>query len=215
MKNNDYVKYKLSNGDTLNFVSKQSLFSPRNIDKGTLAMLQNITVSSEDKVLDLGCGYGFVGIYLAKEFGVNNITMCDIDENAVLYSKQNIEINDVDIKNIIVSDGFSNIKDNDFTLILSNPPYHTDFKIAKGFIENGHKSLVIGGKMVMVVKRLLWYKNKLTAVFGGVKVIAETDGYYILIAEKRSQKRPPKKEKKIKQKHLKRLEKSKKRKRKK
>ena len=213
MKNRN-VEYKLSSGEILNFMSHQDLFSPSNIDKGTLAMLKNVVVSPEDKVLDLGCGYGFVGIYLARKYAVKDITMCDIDENAVSYAKQNVKLNNTSINKVFVSDGFSNVKDKDYTLILSNPPYHTDFKVAKGFIENGYKSLVVGGKMVMVVKRLLWYKNKLNTIFGGVKVIEEDNGYYILIAEKRYEQKPPKKEKKVKQKHLKRLEKTKNRSRK-
>lgn len=71
--------------------------------------------------------------------------------------------------------------DNDFTLILSNPPYHTDFSVPKHFIEIGFKKLVLGGKLIMVTKRLDWYKNKLTSIFGGVKI----NGYYVFIAEKR------------------------------
>ena len=79
-------------------------------------------------------------------------------------------------------------------MILSNPPYHTDFAVAKGFIEDGFKKLLVGGKMVMVTKRLDWYRNKLSSVFGGVTV-KEKDGYYVFLAEKRGN-RKPKKEKK-------------------
>ncbi|MDE6032167.1 MAG: methyltransferase, partial [Oscillospiraceae bacterium] len=66
-----------------------------------------------------------------------------------------------------------------------NPPYHADFSVPKSFIEIGFEKLAIGGKLVMVTKRLDWYKNKLTSVFGGVKV-REVNGYYVFIAEKRS-----------------------------
>ena len=72
-----------------------------------------------------------------------------------------------------------------FDLILSNPPYQTDFSVAKGFIEKGFNRLKIGGKLYMVTKRRAWYKNKMISVFGGVE-IRETDGYYVFIAERRS-----------------------------
>jgi len=77
------------------------------------------------------------------------------------------------------------VEESDFTLILSNPPYHADFSVPKHFIEGGFKKLVAGGKLVMVTKRLDWYKNKLISVFGGVKVY-EINGYYVFVAEKRT-----------------------------
>lgn len=168
----------------LMFETDSSNFSPNNIDTGTLAMLSATDFLQGDKVLDLGCGYGVVGILAAKLIGQENITMCDISESAVEQSKINAKLNQVPDIDIRLSDGLRNIPDNDFTLILSNPPYHTDFSVAKHFIEDGFKKLALGGRLIMVTKRLGWYKNKLTSVFGGVK-LHEINGYYVFIAEKR------------------------------
>lgn len=159
-------------------------FSPRGIDKGTLFMLSKIQVAEEDKVLDLGCGYGVVGIYIAGLIGGEHVVMSDISEEALALTTANLELNGLENVRVIKSNGLKEIPDNDFTLILSNPPYHTDFSVAKAFIEDGYKSLVLGGKIIMVTKRMIWYRNKLTAVFGGVKVF-EQDGYYVFVAEKR------------------------------
>lgn len=179
----------------LSFKTDEKVFSPSQIDRGTLAMLSKIAFKDEDKVLDLGCGYGVVGILASKEIGQDNVMMCDVSLDAVNLAKENASINDVSDVNIIQSDGFSMIpEDKKFTLILSNPPYHTDFKVAKGFIENGFKHLEIGGKIIMVTKRLEWYKNKLISIFGGVKIF-EINDYYVFISEKRQQKKH-KKEKK-------------------
>ncbi|WP_300368068.1 methyltransferase [Brachyspira sp.] len=169
----------------LQFVTDNNLFSPRNLDTATLSMLDEINFENENKVLDLGCGYGVVGILAAKIIGENNVVMCDIDIEAVNISKNNAILNNVPNINIIQSDGLNNITDNDFSLILSNPPYHTDFSTAKHFIEKGFYRLILNGKFIMVTKRLDWYKNKLTSVFGGVKV-KEKNGYYIFISEKRN-----------------------------
>lgn len=178
---------------SLKFETDPSNFSPNSIDTGTLAMLSAVDFLPNDKVLDMGCGYGVVGILAAKLIGGENVTMCDISESAVKQAKINAELNGVPDIDIKISDGFSNIPDNGFTLILSNPPYHTDFSVPKHFIEVGFKKLAVGGKMIMVTKRLDWYKNKLASVFGGVRV-RETDGYYVFISEKRGE-RVPKKEK--------------------
>lgn len=174
--------------------TNEEVFSPTAVDRGTKAMLSFVEFKEEDKVLDLGCGCGVVGILAAKQIGADKIVMCDVSENAVLLSRQNAEANGVGAVTIRQSDGLKEISENGFTLILSNPPYHTDFAVAKGFIEDGFKKLVIGGKMIMVTKRLDWYRNKLSSVFGGVTV-KEKDGYYIFIAEKRGNGKP-KKEKK-------------------
>lgn len=170
----------------LYFQTFDTLFSPNAIDKGTLAMLSQTEFSPDDKVLDLGCGYGAVGILAAKLIGQNKVTMCDISETAVRCSQNNAKLNQVPDIAVILSDGFENIRDNDFTVILSNPPYHTDFSVAKRFIEDGFHRLALGGRMLMVTKRLTWYKNKLASVFGGCKIHA-MDGYYVFIAEKRAE----------------------------
>ncbi len=180
---------------SLKFETDPSNFSPNGIDSGTLAMLSAVDFLPNDKVLDMGCGYGVVGILAAKLIGAGNVTMCDISESAVKQAKINAELNGVPDIDIKISDGFSEIPDNGFTLILSNPPYHTDFSVPKHFIEVGFKKLAVGGKMIMVTKRLDWYKNKLASVFGGVRV-REINGYYVFISEKRRE-RVPKKEKAV------------------
>ena len=134
--------------------TNEEVFSPTAVDKGTRAMLSFVEFKENDKVLDLGCGCGVVGILAAKQIGADNVVMCDVSENAVQLSKQNAAANGVAGVTIRRSDGLKEISEKDFTLILSNPPYHTDFAVAKGFIEDGFKKLAIGGKMVMVTKRL-------------------------------------------------------------
>lgn len=183
------------NGISLTLYAHDSMFSPNAPDKGTLAMLSETEINLGDKVLDLGCGSGIVGIYAAKLIGGKNVVMTDSLEIAAEFAKKNAVLNNVPDITVCCGNGYENVADRDFTLILSNPPYHTDFSVAKAFIEGGYRRLMFGGRMVMVTKRLDWYKNKLTAVFGGVKV-KEANGYYIFTAEKRQGiVKPPLKEK--------------------
>ena len=174
----------------MTFETADTSFSPLGADLGTLAMLsaafsENAVINAGATLLDLGCGYGLVGVYAAKLIGAENIVMSDVCEDSVALARKNADLNNVGGVKIIQSDGFRDIRDSGFSLILSNPPYHTDFSVAKHFIEKGFNRLVIGGKMFMVTKRRDWYKNKLSSVFGGVR-ITETDGYYVFCAEKRN-----------------------------
>jgi 16S rRNA (guanine1207-N2)-methyltransferase len=168
---------------TLTFETSKELFSPKAIDLGTEFMLSKIEFTSEDKVLDLGCGYGVVGILAAKLIGPERVVMVDINAEAVKMAKENAAANQVADVIILESDGLSKVADYGFTLILSNPPYHVDFSVPKHFIEKGFNHLKIGGKLFMVTKRKEWYKNKLISVFGGVK-IWEENGYYVFMAQK-------------------------------
>ena len=148
-------------------------------------MLSVVEFDKGDKILDLGCGYGVVGITAAKIIGSLNVVMSDIDDTAIKLSRENSLLNEVEDIKIVLSDGFNDIHDKDFSVILSNPPYHSDFSVPKHFIEKGFNRLRLGDKMLMVTKRKDWYKNKFTAIFGGVKIY-EIEGYFVFCAEKRN-----------------------------
>ena len=172
-------------GQQVSLETRPGLLSPEHVDRGTLAMLSHVKIASGMRIMDLGCGCGVVGIVAAKIAGEENVFMSDADPMAVETARRNAERNGVGGVQVCVSDGFQSVDASGFDLILSNPPYQTDFSVAKGFIEKGFNRLKIGGKLYMVTKRRAWYKNKMISVFGGVE-IRETDGYYVFIAERRS-----------------------------
>lgn len=193
MEKTSAAQFQVNIGDvSMDFVTEADVFSPHGPDRGTQAMLSVVKLDEQDKLLDLGCGYGLVGIWAAKKIGDEQVVMCDISENAVMVARKNCERNGVGVA-VYQSDGLKDLpQELRFTKILSNPPYHEDFSVPKGFIELGYKRLVLGGMMYMVTKRKDWYYNKLKTVFGGVRV-EEIDGYYIFTAEKRERKAPEKK----------------------
>jgi 16S rRNA (guanine1207-N2)-methyltransferase len=178
-------------GIPLELETDSAVFSPSGVDAGTLAMLSEATFHPDDQVLDLGCGCGVVGIVAAKLLGAERVQLCDIQPEAVALSRRNALRNGVPALRIWQSDGLENVPGEGFTLILSNPPYHADFAVPKRFIAQSYRRLAPGGRLMMVTKRLDWYKNRLIAVFGGVR-IARVDGYYIFTAEKRERVPKPK-----------------------
>lgn len=172
-------------GLDLVFETAPGLFSPTRLDAGTLAMLDQVQLSPEDKVLDLGCGYGLVGVVAARLIGPERVWLLDKDPQAVAFARRNLARNGVAGAQCIVSDGFADLDETGFTLILCNPPYHEDFSVPKHLIEKGFNRLVIGGTMWLVTKREAWHSNKLTAIFGGARVHRE-GGYFVFEAVKKS-----------------------------
>jgi 16S rRNA (guanine1207-N2)-methyltransferase len=167
-------------GIDLKFETDCKLFSYKSADKGTLFMLEKADIKSDDMILDIGCGYGLVGIYCAKKADPKNITMTDVDTVAVEYARRNLANNGITGVEVIESNAYENVERSGYTLILSNPPYHADFSVPKAFIEGGYRRLANGGRMYMVTKRLEWYKRKFISVFGGVRIFRCED-YYVFM----------------------------------
>ena len=178
----------------LEIETTEGLFSPRGADAGTLSMVSAVELESGQKLLDLGCGAGLGGIAAAKGLGEENVWMTDVDPAAVRCAAENAKRNGVENVHLCCGDALDAVDASGFDWILSNPPYHADFSVAKKFIEKGFNRLKLGGKLVMVVKRELWYRNKLTAIFGGVRM-QEIGGYFVFTAEKRSERYAPPKPK--------------------
>ena len=172
-------------GKRLRFQTSALLFSPKAVDRGTQAMLDSVEIKPDDRVLDLGCGYGIVGIAAATIVGPENVVLADVDPLAISVSRANAVRNGFPHIAIHVSDGFRELAESGFTKILSNPPYHTDYAVAKHFILKGFNRLQLGGELIFVVKRPNWYQQKLRSVFGGCRAVTR-DGYTVLIAERRS-----------------------------
>ncbi len=171
-------------GIDLMFETAPGLFSPDRIDAGTLAMLSAVTFAPGDKVLDLGCGYGVVGILAARLIGPGQVVMLDRDPRALVLARQNARLNGCEGVAFVLSDGFNSLDETGFSVILCNPPYHVDFSVPKHLIEKGFNRLTIGGRMLMVTKRRLWYENKFKSIFGGVRV-HEIEGYFVFEATRR------------------------------
>ncbi len=134
-------------GFTYVFHTLASLFSYRQVDLGTRQMIEQTDLRPDCKVLDLGCGYGVVGIWAAHTIGAEKVVMSDVNIAALKIAAENVKANNLDKIQLIHSNGFDHIHDVDFSLIMSNPPYHTDFAVAKEFIEGSYKHLQLGGSL--------------------------------------------------------------------
>lgn len=172
-------------GVSLRFDTSPHLFSPMSPDPGSIAMLSCLRFEPDDKVLDLGCGWGLIGIYAAKIIGAERVWMVDNDPGATKYATGNLALNRLEGATVVRSDGLRDLRESGFTKIVCNPPCHVDFSVPKRFIEKSFNRLVVGGSLWMVTKRKTWYLNKLRSVFGGARVW-EMDSYFVFEAIKKS-----------------------------
>jgi len=182
------------------------VFSGEKLDAGTEALL-HVVKWNNGRVLDLGCGNGVVGL-VASLKGAEQVMLLDSDLRALRWAEENALRNGVKAS-VVASSGLKNLTQGaEFDLIISNPPYHSDYSVAKSFIEEGYRHLSIDGSIWLVVKNAEWYRNKVKTVFGGARVY-DQDGYMIVTAEKRALRFKPAPEPKTTRKHAKRMARSK------
>lgn len=167
----------------LELVSLPGNFSPRGLDAGTRAMLEEAEIPPGGRVLDLACGYGVAGI-AASRLGAGEVAY--IDEDLAALEACKINLHSLGLEGELFHSHLPQAVPGNFDCILTNPPYHTEYKVAKSFLEFAARRLNPGGWLWLVVKKPHWYINKLRTLFGGCRAV-ERDGYHVLSAQQRIQ----------------------------
>ncbi len=148
-------------------------------------MLKYLTISAGDKtVLDLGCGYGVIGIYLGKKYQLN-IDMVDINKRAIELSKKNIILNDVEV-NVFQSDGFSNISKT-YDLIVTNPPIRAGKKVYYQFFKDALSYLSNNGSLITVINKKHGASSAikyLESIYKSVEIIGHKKGFKVILSKK-------------------------------
>lgn len=173
----DYRAY----GHNLRFMSSQELFSSHDIDTGTRFLLRSIVAAGLDKsprILDLGCGYGPLGLCLKKLSPESDIHLVDRDALAVAYSCRNAEVNDLAGLHIYGSLGYDDIPDNDFNLIVANIPGKAGEPVITYLLRDAVYYLAPGGVVAIVVVGPL--EDTVD------KILQDTPGVDIITRRKRS-----------------------------
>ena len=138
-------------GNLFTFNTDNGVFSKGELDFGTNLLIRNVLkLSVSGDILDLGCGYGPIGIVLKKMKDVN-VTMCDVNNRAIHLSKMNAKINQVEV-NIINSDGYGNIGVS-FDYIISNPPIRVGKRKLYQLLLDSKNHLNKNGELIIVVRK--------------------------------------------------------------
>lgn len=169
------------------FLTMPGVFSKDGLDYGTKILLNNLFKEKGiTKIADVGCGYGPIGLSLAKENPKATVYMYDINERSVELSKENAKINNINNVEVFVNDGLDNIEEK-FELIVTNPPIRAGKKTVFKIYEQAYNNLVDNGVLFIVIQRKQGAPSsfkKIQELFGNAEKVAQIAGYWVISARK-------------------------------
>lgn len=195
--NNPNLQHELQEYQTVireqsyTFITDSGVFSRGGLDFGSRVLLETINLSAAipGDVLDVGCGYGPIGIVIAKNYPERQIHMVDVNERALHLAAENAKKNQVSNITIGASDGYEGIDKHDFAAIVTNPPIRAGKEVVHRFLSEAIQYLAIGGTLTVVIQKKQGApsaKAKMEEVFGNVVELEREKGYWILQSVKKS-----------------------------
>ncbi len=167
-------------GQEMFFLTDAGVFSKKMVDYGSQVLLNTVDLDEGKRLLDVGCGYGPLGLTLGKVFGVLP-TLIDINSRAIDLAIQNADRNKVQAS-IFQSDIYENVSET-FDYVISNPPIRAGKAVVHEIIHGADNRLVIGGRLFIVIQKKQGApsaKAKMEEVFGNCTILRKDKGYYIL-----------------------------------
>jgi len=168
---------------SLKLESAAGLFSKDRLDNATKLLIENAIIHDDWRVLDLGCGYGAVGICLKRFFPGLKIVMSDVNERAVMLARKNAEKLDIEV---VQSDVFENISGS-FNAIILNPPYAAGRELCFRMVRESSLHLEKGGLLEVVARHQKGGKTlkaEMERVFGNVKDVKKSGGFRVYVSER-------------------------------
>ncbi|MGE7604724.1 class I SAM-dependent methyltransferase [Peribacillus sp. NPDC097675] len=186
--NPKFWDFKLK-GRTYHFKSDNGVFSKKEVDFGSRLLVEtfNLNEAVKGNILDVGCGYGPIGISIAAAYPERTVEMIDINSRAVELSKENAASNGIANVKVYESDRFEKVDSEQFAAILTNPPIRAGKSVVHEILEESYRSLVVGGELWVVIQKKQGAPSamdKLELLFGNVEVAVKKKGYYILLSKK-------------------------------
>lgn len=176
-------------GTTFSFETDAGVFSKSEVDFGSRVLIDAFEMPElEGVLLDVGCGYGPIGLAIAKAYPDRMVYMMDINERAVALSRKNAENNGIQNVRIFESDGLSAIaEDIQAAAILTNPPIRAGKETIFRFYEEAYKQLAELGELWVVIQKKQGAPStvsKLEGMFSEVDIVEKKKGYWIIRAKK-------------------------------
>lgn len=170
------------------FITDNGVFSKDGIDFGTRVLLDTICKHDQlgTSILDVGCGYGPIGIILKKIYPQKSFEMVDVNPRAVLLAQDNAKKNQVEVT-IHESNVYDQVNGHTFTDIITNPPIRAGKSVIYKIFEEAWNHLSDGGSLWVVIRKqqgALSAVKKIDEVFGNCDILCREKGYFVLKAKK-------------------------------
>jgi len=179
----------LYRGELLSFVVDTGVFASRGLDPGTALLIEHLSVSDGDRVLDLGCGWGPVGVAAAKSTPRGTVVLTDVNRRAVRLARENLARNRVTNAEVRAGPMFEPVRGERFDVIATNPPFHAGRESLLRILEAAPEHLSPGGRLLLVGKGsqgIRFYQAWLRERWSpGIEVVGRGSGYRVLAAPKR------------------------------
>lgn len=175
-------------GQTYEVHSRPGVFAWDRLDGGTRALLDTMQVGPSDRALDLGCGYGLVGLVAANLAPEASVTLVDADIGAVEAARRTLAANGASRCEVFLGDGAARFDDEAFDLVAVNPPFHldrrNDYRTAHRFVADAERVLASRGVLYLVANRFLPYERVVLETFGNVAKVHDDGSFKVLRAQK-------------------------------
>lgn len=174
-------------GKSLRFTSDAGVFSKGDIDYGSRVLIEAMVIPDGAGVLDVGCGYGPIGISAAYLAPKGHVTMIDINSRAVELARENAQHNGIRNVTVMQSDVLSAVHGRKFDVILTNPPIRAGKAVVHQIFEQAYDHLHEGGSLWIVIQKKQGAPSavaKLESLFPVVEEVGKDKGYRIIRAQK-------------------------------
>ena len=168
----------------LTFSTTWGLFSPREIDAGSRLLLEHIVVEENSRSLDVGCGYGALGLTLASLCPGGSATLIDKDYVAIEYCRKNAAANNLGNTEIFLSNGLNQVETDNFDLIVTNLPAKSGKELYTLMFCDMYSKIAPGGKCYIVTINGLrqFVKRNFVQIFGNYKKLKQGAVYTVAVA---------------------------------
>ncbi len=171
-------------GNSFRFKTDSGVFSKKEVDFGSRLLIDTFELNKPDGlVLDVGCGYGPIGLSIARAYPEAMVHMVDVNERAIMLAKENASENKADNVRIYESDRLNGVEEDGFDAILTNPPIRAGKKVVHDIFEQSFQHLTEGGELWVVIQKKQGAPSameKMKELFGDVEVEMKSKGYFIL-----------------------------------
>ena len=171
-------------GVALTFQTDAGVFSKGEVDTGTRLLLEALPEEMSGEILDLGCGWGVIGISIAKKWPGARVTMADVNTRALDLSRENAKRNGAEVT-CVESDGMAELAEKTFDAVVTNPPIRSGKQVIYKMFADAAARLKPGGALYLVIRKQQGAEScmkYLQTIYDTVEKLDKSGGFWVIKA---------------------------------